>query len=127
MIKPQLAHEIVNEKTYWFIEPKLTAKEKGPTVFLLSNYDEYTVGYTDRSDIFDIQHNKKLDPRGYFIFNHVIVLNGLVAGSWKRTMNKNSAVVELHPFRPLTKADEQAVDSAIDQYSKFLEMPVKKA
>jgi len=33
----------------------------------LPNYDEYTVGYTDRSAIFDTQHNQKLDSRGNFL------------------------------------------------------------
>ncbi len=127
MVKSQLDSDVINEKTYWFIESRLAAKEKGPTAYLLPNYDEYTVGYIDRSDIFDAQHNKKLGPRGNFIFNYVIVIDGRVAGTWKRTINKSSAVVELNPFQPWTKAEKQAVDSAMDQYGKFLEMPVKLA
>jgi hypothetical protein len=126
-VKSQFDHEVIEDKTYWFIESKLTAKDKNPTAYLLPNYDEYTVGYTDRSPIFSVQNNKKLDPRGDFIFNHVIVINGQVLGTWKRTINKRSVVVELNPFRPLTKAEKQAVDSVIVQYGTFLDLPVELA
>jgi len=127
MIKSQLDYEVINDHTYWFIESRPVIKEKDPTAYLLPNYDEYTVAYTDRSAIYDTQHNSKLDSRGNFLFNHVIVINGQVAGTWKRTINKSSVVVELNPFRSLTKAEKQAVDSATDQYGAFLNLPIKLA
>ena len=127
MIKSKLNHEIIVDKTYWFIESALSTKEINPTAYLLPNYDEYIVSYTDRSTIFDTQHNKKLDSRGNFLFNHVIVINGQVAGTWKRTINKSAVVIELNPFTPLSKAEKQAVSLAVDQYGKFLDMSVKLA
>jgi Winged helix DNA-binding domain len=124
-VRSQLHHEIIGDKTYWFTESEAALKTKNPTAHLLPNYDEYIVGYTDRSAIYDSKHNTKLDARGNFLFNNVIVINGQVAGTWKRTVKKNSAAIELHPFRRLTKAEKQAVDSALDQYGLFLELPVK--
>jgi hypothetical protein len=124
MIKPLLNHETIDDQTYWFSGPARTAKAKDPQVYLLPNYDEYTVAYMDRSAIYDIQHNKKLDARGNFLFNNVIVLNGQVQGTWKRTIQKNSLVVELNPFRVFSKPEKQAIASAVDQFGKFMNMPV---
>jgi hypothetical protein len=126
-IKPKLNHEIVDGKTYWFSESAKIAKDKTPTAYLMPNYDEYTVAYTDRNPIYDTKHDKKLDARGNFLFNNVIVINGQVAGTWKRTIKTTSVLVDLNPFRPFTKTEKQALDSAIDRYGTFLEMPVKLA
>jgi hypothetical protein len=123
MIKSTLQHEVSDDKTYWF-SGSSTSKEKGPLAYLLPNYDEYTVSYTDRSAIYDTKHNTKLDARGNFLFNNVIVINGQVAGTWKRTIAKNSVIVGLNPFFPLSKPEKQAVDKAIDQLGTFLNMSV---
>ena len=97
-----------------------TSKCTHTTVYLLPNYDEYTVGYTDRSAIFDTQHNTKLDSRGNFLFNHVVVINGRVVGTWKRTLKKSEVVIELAPFRKLTKVESRAIADAAERYGKFL-------
>ena len=125
MVKSQFNHEVIDGKTYWFIESVMTPKDKIPTVYLLPNFDEYIVGYTDRSAVFDTQHYKKLDSRGNILFNHIIVINGQVVGTWKRTINKSAVAIELSPFTPLTKIEKQAVDSAMDRYGAFLDLPVK--
>lgn len=124
MIKLQLHHEVINDTTYWFSGSAKATKEKNPKVYLLPNYDEYTVAYIDRSAMYDTQHNKKLDARGNFLFNNVIVLNGQVVGTWKRTINKSAVIVELNPFFGLSKPEKQAVESVIEQYSIFMNMPV---
>jgi hypothetical protein len=82
------------------------------------------VGYADRSAIHDEQHNAKLDARKNFLFNNVIIINGQVTGTWKRTINKNSVIVELNPFRELSKPEKQALDKAINQYETFTGLPV---
>ena len=124
LIKSKFNHETLDDKTYWFIESERTAKDKTPIAYLLPNYDEYTVGYTDRSAIFDTHHSKKLDSRGNFLFNHVIVINGQVVGTWKRKINKSAVVIELNLFTPLTKAEKHAVIGAAQRYSVFLDLPV---
>ena len=125
-IKSQLINEVENGQTYWSADFTST-RIPSPTAHLLPDYDEYTVGYTDRSAIYDVTHTNKLDARGSFLAQYTIVLDGRIAGTWKRTINKNSVVIELNPFRSLTKAEKQAVDSATDQYGAFLNLPVKLA
>jgi hypothetical protein len=93
-------------------------------VNLLPNFDEYVVGYTDRSAIFDISHTDKLDSRGSVLAQYTIVLNSQVVGTWKRTLKKNAVAIELSPFTKLTGTEYQAVTNAAERFGKFLELPV---
>jgi hypothetical protein len=118
-IKPQLISQVESGQTYWFVDVP-PAKVPSPTVHILPDYDEYTVGYTDRSMIFDPTNTTKLDSRGSELAQYVIVINGLIAGTWKRTIKKSEVVIELVRFRDLTKAEGEAITEAAEHYGKFL-------
>jgi len=123
-IRSQLISEVENGQTYWFANVTL-AEVPSPTVHLLPDYDEYTVGYTDRSAIFDPANTQKLDSRGSELAQYVIVIDGLIAGTWKRTIKRSEVVIELMRFRALTKAEEQAIADAAEHYGKFLGLQVR--
>ena len=123
-IKPQLINEAENGQTYWFAESAPT-KAPSPAVCLLPDYDEYTVGYTDRSAIFDVSHTNKLDSRGSELAQYTIILDGLIAGTWKRIIKKSQVVIELVPFRDLTKVENRAIADAAERYGKFLGLSVQ--
>ena len=125
-IRSQLISEVENGQTYWFADSTPT-KVTSPTVHMLPDYDEYTVGYTDRGAIFDGYHTKKLDSRGSELAQYIIVLDGLIAGTWKRTVKKSEVVIELVRFRDLAKAEEQAIADATERYGKFLGLPIRLA
>lgn len=103
--KAQLQHAVINGQAYWFFE---TPAELTPQqVSLLPSFDEYTVGYKDRSDIL---------PPGYLEFKPAIIINGQVAGTWKY----NEQQVETRLFAPVGKNTQKAVRSAGDNYARFL-------
>ena len=122
-IKSRLACEIIENQTYWFTN-SATARKPSASAHLLPNYDEYMVGYTNRASIFDVAHTDQLDSRGNILFQYAIMINGLVAGTWKRTIKKNKVVIKLRPFITLTADQQQAMIAATEQYGKFLELPV---
>jgi hypothetical protein len=122
MIKSQLLHEVIDGQTCWFPSAAPVEKSTSPTAYLLPNYDEYVVGYTDRSAIFDASHSPKLDSRNNPLFQYIIVINGRIAGTWKRSLKKNNVLIELSPFTPLTDAENQAALVAAQRYGAFLEM-----
>ncbi len=125
LIKSQFESEIVENQTFWF--PASTpVKTSSPTAYLLPNYDEYMVGYTDRSAIFDEVHTDKLDSREN-ILAQMILIEGHIEGTWKRTIKKDEVIIQLAPFIPLKKAQEQAVRGAVQKYSRFLGTPVTVA
>ncbi len=123
MVKEQFRGITLNDQMHWFSDPKPSQKEGSPTVHLLSKYDEYIVGYADRSAIYDESHHHKLDARGNILFMHTILINGQVAGTWKRTIKTKSVEIDLKPFRPLTKAEQSALNNEVKRFSKFLGLP----
>jgi len=123
-IRSQLISRVENGQTYWFVDSS-PPQTSSPKVHLLPDYDEYTVGYTDRSAIFDVSHTNKLDPRGSELAQYTIVLDGRIAGTWKRTMKKSKVIIELKRFNTLTNAENRTIADAVDRYSKFLGLPVR--
>jgi hypothetical protein len=124
MVKPQFVHEVVDGQAYWFSPSTPTAKDLSPTASLLPNYDEYIVGYTDRSASFDTRHATKLDARGNILFNYMMVIDGQIAGTWKRTLKKNTVVIEANPFTPLSEAETRALVASANRYGEFLDRSV---
>ena len=54
----------------------------------------------------------------------VIVVDGYVVGSWKRTIRRDSVVIETFPFTPLNTAESDGLAAAAAKYGEFLGMPV---
>lgn len=115
---------MLDDQTYWFHTEKSPAKDKSINARLLPNYDEYIVGYTDRKPIYDPVRNQHLDAHGNVLFQNTIVMDGHIAGTWKRTLKKNSVEIKLHPFQKMTRAETLAVTMATEQFGKFVELPV---
>lgn len=124
MIKSQLSEENIAGETYWLCAESTPTETSSPTAYLLPNYDEYVVAYTERGAIYDGLGNDKLDARGNVLFNYVIVIDGQVVGTWKRTIKKAAVEIELTPFGVLTAAQHQAVAHAAQRYGAFLGQPV---
>lgn len=105
---------------YWFgAETEHTSKS--PKALLLPNYDEYIVSYKDRSSTIDAKHIDKTDPRGT-LFNNTLIINGKIVGTWKKAFKKDMVIIEVTPFKPLSKAALKAVNAAAKRYAKFLGM-----
>ncbi len=88
MIKKDFVCQEIEGQLYWSPKSKTPIKRSGQRIYLLPNYDEYMVAYSDRKSIFDETHKPMLDERGQAIFQYVIILDGHIAGTWKRTLKK---------------------------------------
>ncbi len=123
---PRLEREVLDGQDYWLsaevpgAEP--AASPASPTAWLLPPFDEYIVAYKDRSAVLDPARGGLMSSNG--IFYPVIVLDGRVAGTWKRAFKKGSVVITLSPFAPLKKKERQAVAAGAERYGAFLGMPV---
>lgn len=127
LVAPQLVHESIEEKTYWFSPHAKIAKivkAKTPTALLLSIFDEYTIAYKDRSALGGERYLEKLLTMGNALTS-VLILDGQLAGTWKRTLQKEKIEIKLSPFRPLRPAEQAAVNAAAKHYGEFLELPCK--
>ncbi len=120
MVRAELARETISDQTYWFRKLGEVTQESSPAVHLLPDYDEYGVGYTDRSLIYDRSHDRHLDARDSFLAQYILVIDGQIRGTWKRTIKKNFVEVEVSPFQELKKVETEAVTRAVERYAEFL-------
>ncbi|HYN88100.1 MAG TPA: crosslink repair DNA glycosylase YcaQ family protein, partial [Ardenticatenaceae bacterium] len=123
MVKSLLAHEVVDGHNYWFSQNVPIADEQALRAYLLPSYDEYTVGYRDRSALFDPTEANE-GRSGSDVLHPVMVVDGRVRGTWKRVVKKDRVVVTRDPFGVLTAVEAEAVERAASRYSRFLGMPV---
>ncbi len=123
-VQDQLQHETLNEIEYWFETIHASRQYTRPPAYLLSVYDEYLIGYHDRSLIATPEIAAKLFTLGNAL-TAIIVVAGHIVGSWRRTIGKETVTIELQPFRELTKAERRAIEIAAQRYGDFLERTVE--
>lgn len=125
MVKSQFLQEHIGGNTYWCSPSSPHRDALSQTyAYLLPSYDEYTVGYADRSAVFDESHTPRLDPRSKLLAS-AMILNGQVVGNWARTLRKDCVIVNMNHFLPLNEAEVSAFVSAANRYGAFLGQPVK--
>ena|SRR5687768_13895315 len=122
MFKPKLEHELIDGQTYWFVESALPAKAASTRAYLLPIYDEYVMGYKDRRAILGALNSEKFNA-GSIAFDNLIVIDGMLVGSWKRTLSRREVSIETNFNARLTKAEQKAVAAAAAEFGRFLGLP----
>jgi hypothetical protein len=125
MVKSQFVSKTIDGQIYWFADFKPPPKAKSPKAHLLPNYDEYFIGFKDRSAIGEVIQLSKLDANDPAFIANVLIIDGQLVGGWKRTLNRDSVLVKLNLLANLTKVESRAVTDAAQRYSKFLGLPVQ--
>jgi hypothetical protein len=120
-----LEREVVDDQTYWFDPSARAQRAKSPVAYLLPNYDEYFIGFKDRSAIGQRLKSADLVTGGNALIAHVVAVDGQLVGGWKRTLTKNAVVVALNVVSRLTDSERQAVEAAARKYGEFLGLPVE--
>ena len=120
--RPALLREDVDGQTYWFADAPLPPRAPSPAAYLLSIYDEYTIGYKDRSAIISAEDGARLGAMGNALQN-VMVIDGRIVGTWRRTLAKNTLGVELNPFQALSEEQRAALAAAAERLGKHYNVP----
>jgi hypothetical protein len=119
MAKPGLISEKTDSETYWLSGSYSGELQNENQVYLLPAYDEFMISYKDRTPSLSLIHNKKaISDNG--IFRPIIILNGQVAGLWKRTIIKEKVLVETFFFKQLNKSVKGLIEEKADAFGKFL-------
>jgi hypothetical protein len=95
----------------------------GRSVLLLPGFDEFLLGYTDRSLVLPAEHANKIVPGGNGVFKKTLVSRGEVVGTWAvEGKSPGAAVVPklFDPSRPLGPAPQTAFAKATQRYLEFL-------
>jgi hypothetical protein len=115
----RLASVVLEGRTFWFEPPADPYRAPSPAVHLLQAYDEYLVGHADSKDlivpegIYDLWGRRRR-------FNGVVVLDGRVAGDWRRKITRDRVVIEVELLHPFRGAAADALQAAADAHGTFL-------
>jgi hypothetical protein len=93
--------------------------------FLLPNFDEYLVAYRDRSAVIDPARSRNLGVFTSAEHPHQLIIDGRVAGSWKRTISDTLLSVDAWPYRRLTSPQRAAVARSVERQGAFLGIPAR--
>ena len=109
--------------TYWTVGAE-RASAAGPAVHLLPIYDEYVVAYRDRVAVPHRPSNVDSGKMGTVTFQHALVCNGAIAGTWRVVKRRDGVAVQVTALRPLRSAERRGVGAAAERYARFLGTPV---
>jgi DNA glycosylase AlkZ-like len=124
MIKSKFISEKIGEQTYWFSKSFSFPKSNKKSLYLLPAYDEFIISYKDRGAAIPIEDKKKaISNNG--IFRPTILINGQVAGIWKRSMKNDKITIETQFFHSVDEAAKRSVKSAAVKYGDFLKKKVE--
>jgi hypothetical protein len=84
--------------------------------FLLPGFDEFVLGYRDRSAVLDARFADRIVPGGNGMFRATVVSDGRIVGTWRWTGNGARRAVTATPFTELP----QEVAAAIPALSAAL-------
>lgn len=105
----------INAKRYWMAQGAAAAPHPAGGVFLLPGFDEYLLGYKDRTDLLDPQFAERIVPGGNGVFKPMIVVDGRIVGTWQR----GADALAPQPFVPLKRAASKALAAAVQRYQAF--------
>ena len=122
MAQSKLARDTYAGQEYWLSPIPIRRVKPRSDAHLLPPFDEYLIAYQDRGtalpseNAWMIQLGNGLRP--------TIELNGMIVGTWKRTINKAGLTVSTSFFRKLSAQEDQIVAEAMTRYAAFMGLPL---
>ncbi len=100
-------------------EPRrATRAARSPVVRLLGAYDNYNLGYVDRSFAIDAEHARTVNPGGGII-RPTITVDGRIVGTWSSKRSGKRLAVTIEPFEPLDPGIETAIADEVADIGRF--------
>ena len=102
-----------------------SAAQSVSDVRLLPGFDEYLLGYQDRSAAVAPEHAQAVVPGNNGMFLPTILVNGEVVGTWRRKVLAREVVVEPSPFATLSDPVRVGLASAARAYGASPARPAR--
>lgn len=120
-----LVPETVDDVPHWSHPDSSSTRARANVAHLLPNFDELTVGYSERGDLVDARY--PMDP-SLFAFGsvlaNIVTVGGRVRGAWRRTVSRDGTRIAVRPLGPMSRPEREMVDRAAARMSRFLERDV---
>ena len=117
-----------DDLTYWMISSGESVARSDSATYLLPNYDEFLIGYKDRDEV--LAHSRMViyRPLSMEAPPHHVIVDGQLAGSWRRVAKGSEMHVDVKLFAPIkTLRHRRELAAAGRRLSTFLDLPVKMA
>ncbi len=121
----ELRRETIESVDHWTGRKRTAQPNETLTAHLLPAFDQYLLGYRDRSAVLDPKHARRVVPGSNGVFMPTIVLRGRVIGTWRRVPKRQGIVVRASLFERQTKPAKEAIAAAAEAYGRFLELAVE--
>jgi len=118
MIRPELVEVSSEGQQYWMSAGEDCDCRPSSEAYLLPGFDEFMLGYRDRDAAIPESFRAMLKPANG-VFTPIIVIDGRVVGTWRRTANARAMKVEITPFAPLLTGQEDAINIAMERFCAF--------
>ena len=110
----------VDGTTYWWVPEAPVRRRPSPVVDLVQIFDEYVVAFAE---------SRHLAGPGLAgerpAMNSLVLLDGRVAGHWRRTVRSGGATVEALLARAFSDAELAALETAVQAHGAFLGLDVE--
>jgi hypothetical protein len=117
-VKSNFLAEKIDGQTYWIPRSPDAVKKGENTVHLLPAFDEYIIGYRDRTAVIPLENQRNaISSNG--VFRPVIVANGQAVGLWKKAPAKTQPVV-FDFFAEPGASIKSKVHKAAGAFTRFL-------
>ena len=91
---------------------------RSPVVRMLGAFDNYDLGYVDRTVALDAAYEKRVNPGGGIIRPAVIV-DGTYVATWSSKRSGRRLAVTIEPFEPLAPELERAIAVEVADIGRF--------
>jgi hypothetical protein len=115
---------VVDDTEFWMSNSLSIAGDDESRAHLLPGFDEFMLGYKDRSAALSPRYASRIVPGANGMFLATLVLDGQVCGTWRRTARSKSVEIEASPFARLKAADKKAFAEPLARYASYLGVPV---
>jgi hypothetical protein len=118
---PALRSEELAGLVFWMGagEPGRVPAARSPLVRLVQGYDEYIMGYTETKRVIAPPF-AAWSPADRPIANLVVLLDGRVAGYWRRTLKRHRVIVEAVLLEPFGAARMDALEAEAARFGEFV-------
>ena len=109
----------LNDKRY-FAPPDFELPSIVSTaVHLLPNYDEYFIGFKDRSAIGQRLGHSALVTGGNALISHVVAIGGQLVGGWRRASEKEKTVLRFKLMVKLNRKEHSSLKRAVKRFASY--------
>lgn len=98
----------------WDVDAALAAP------LLLPAFDEYLIGYGDRSAQLRDGFLERIVPGRNGMFKPIVVIDGEIVGTWSRRVSATGVTVTVEPFTTIGAADRRRLAAPVRDYGTFL-------